>query len=89
MDVFFVAAGSVVRCGLFYLRRGGQLFVGAGPTYVSFWMPAGLSIAVFLLNKTRDWPWFLVALFLANYLFDHFHGTRPAMAFLLLFRECR
>ena len=51
-----------------------------GATYVSFWMPAGLSIAVLLLNKTRDWPWLMLAVVPANYLFDYFHGTRSEVA---------
>jgi PAS domain S-box-containing protein len=50
-------------------------------TYVSFWMPAGLSIAVLLLNRTRDWPWFLLAVFPANFLFDFFHGTKIPVIF--------
>jgi PAS domain S-box-containing protein len=54
-----------------------------GATYVSFWMPAGLSIAVLLLNKTRDWLWLLLAIFTANFLFDYyFHERPPVMALL-------
>jgi PAS domain S-box-containing protein len=54
-----------------------------GATYVSFWMPAGLSIAVLLLSKTRDWPWLLLAIFPANFLFDYwFLQNRPTIAVL-------
>ena len=43
--------------------------------FVSFWMPAGLSVAVLLMNPTRDWPWLLLAILPANFLFDSLHGT--------------
>jgi PAS domain S-box-containing protein len=49
--------------------------------FISFWMPAGISVAVLLLNRTRDWPWLLLAIFPANFLFDYFHGTKPAAIF--------
>jgi PAS domain S-box-containing protein len=35
-------------------------------------MPAGFSIAVLLLIRTRDWLWFLLAILPANFLFDIF-----------------
>lgn len=57
-----------------YLSRSGA--------FVSFWMPAGLALAVLLMNKTRDWPWLLLAIFTAGFLFDFFHGARPAVGFL-------
>jgi PAS domain S-box-containing protein len=50
-------------------------------TYVTFWMPVGLSVAVLLLNRTRDWPWLLLAIFPANFLFDIIHGTRLPLIF--------
>jgi PAS domain S-box-containing protein len=43
--------------------------------YLSFWLPAGLSLAVLLLNPTRDWKWFLLAIIPANWFFDYFFGT--------------
>lgn len=43
---------------------------------VSFWMPAGLSIAVLLLSCTRDWPWLLLAILPADLLFDTLRGTK-------------
>jgi PAS domain S-box-containing protein len=45
-------------------------------TFVGFWLPAGLSIAVLLLSRTRDWPWLLLAILPANLLFDIVQGTR-------------
>lgn len=50
-----------------------------GGTFVSFWLPAGLFLAVLLLNPTRDWPWFVLAVLPANLIFDHFHGTKFAV----------
>jgi integral membrane sensor domain MASE1 len=44
--------------------------------YISFWLPAGLYVAALLLNKTRDWPWLVLAAFPANLAFDLIHGTR-------------
>lgn len=49
--------------------------------FVSFWMPAGLSLAILLLDRTRNWPWLLLAIFPANFLFDWLRGTNPAAIF--------
>lgn len=43
--------------------------------YLSFWLPAGLSIAVLLLSPTRDWKWLLLMILPANWLFDYFFRT--------------
>lgn len=45
-------------------------------TFVSFWMPAGFSVAVLLLSRTRDWPWLLLAILPANLLFDILEDRR-------------
>ncbi len=47
----------------------------------SFWMPAGLSLAVLLLSRTRDWPWLLLAIFPARLIFGLMQGARPAAIF--------
>lgn len=67
----------VVLFGLAYFLCAlfGNYLSVHGQTYVSFWVPAGLSLAVLLLNRTRDWPWFLLAAVLANFFFDRHHGT--------------
>jgi PAS domain S-box-containing protein len=44
-------------------------------TSVSFWLPAGLYVAVLLLNERRDWWWFVLAAFPANLVFDLMRGT--------------
>src|SRR5687767_9970806 len=48
-------------------------------TYVSFWLPAGLYVAVLLLNEERDWPALVATALAANFAFDLVHGT-PALA---------
>jgi PAS domain S-box-containing protein len=63
---------------------GSYLSVRESP-YVSFWLPAGLSVAVLLLNPTRDWPWLTLAAFPANFLFDVIDGTKLAMIFCYYF----
>jgi PAS domain S-box-containing protein len=67
----------------FICAAAGSFLSVRNATYVSFWMPAGLSIAVLLLNKTRDWPWLLLAILPANFVFDFFyHQNPPEMALL-------
>ena len=43
--------------------------------YLTFWLPAGLYVAVLLLNETRIWPWLILAALPANLAFDWLHGT--------------
>lgn len=40
---------------------------------LTFWLPAGLSVAVLLLNRTRDWPWLLAAALPAVFIFHWLH----------------
>src|SRR3989442_8891958 len=44
--------------------------------YVSFWLPAGLYVAVLLLNERRAWRGLVLTAFPANLVFDLFHGTK-------------
>src|SRR5438477_1012804 len=44
--------------------------------YVSFWLPSVLYVSVLLLNERRAWPWFVLAAFPGNLVFDLFHGTK-------------
>jgi len=60
----------------FFIALGAKHLSQPHWTFVSFWMPAGLSVAVLLLSRTRDWPWFLLAILPANLLFDVLQGTR-------------
>ncbi len=77
---------AVLYCVAYFLCAViGSYLSARGATYVSFWLPAGLSVAVLLLNPTRDWPWLVLAAFPANFLFDVIHGTRLAMIFCFYF----
>ncbi len=46
-----------------------------------FWLPAGLYVAVLLLNETRSWPWFILAALPANLAFNLLQGTPLAVIF--------
>lgn len=47
----------------------------SGRTYVIFWLPAGLYVAVLLLHAPRQWGWFIAAALPANLAFDLTKGT--------------
>ena len=66
----------------FFCAQAGSYLSARDGIYTSFWMPAGLSMAVMLMNPTRDWPWLLLAFFPANFLFDYFHKTPWAVTLL-------
>jgi PAS domain S-box-containing protein len=63
----------------------GSYLSARGGTFISFWLPAGLFVAVLLLNRTRDWPWLLLAAFPANFIFDFFHDQNPNPAVIFFF----
>ena len=44
--------------------------------FVTFWLPAGLFLAVLLSNPTRDWPWLALAVLPANLAYDLLYGTK-------------
>jgi len=69
----------------FFCAEAGSYLSVRNSTYVSFWLPAGLTTAVLLLNRTRDWPWFLLAAFPANFAFDFVHDPKPNFALVFLF----
>lgn len=64
--------------GLAYLlcAETGRFLSPPGGTYVSFWLPAGLYVAVLLLSERRDWLWLVLAATAANFIFDIQKGTR-------------
>ncbi len=62
----------------FFCAEVSSYLSARGGTFVSFWLPAGLSVAVLLLNRTRDWPWFLLAALPANFSFDLLHDPKPS-----------
>ena len=47
--------------------------------FAIFWLPAGLYVAVLLLNETRAWPWLILAALPANLAFDLTVGTKPVV----------
>ena len=69
----------------FLCAEAGSYLSACGGTYVSFWLPAGLTTAVLLLNRTRDWPWFLLAVFPAKFAFFFVHDPKPNLALVFLF----
>jgi PAS domain S-box-containing protein len=68
---YFLCAGAN-----FYLK------VPAIP-FITLWLPAGLYVAVLLLNERRDWPWLVLAVLPASLAFELWHGTGPG--FILFF----
>lgn len=53
----------------------GEYLSPRGHAYVSFWLPAGLFVAVLLLQERRDWPWLILAGLPANVCFDVLKGV--------------
>ena len=51
-------------------------------TYISFWLPSGLYVAVLLMNESRAWPWLVAAAFAGNLAFDLADGTNFVVALL-------
>ena len=69
----------------FFCAEAGIYLSARGGTLITFWLPAGLSMAVLLLNRTRDWPWFLLAALPANFIFDLLHDPKPNPAVIFFF----
>lgn len=59
----------------FLLAEASRYLSVHGSTYISFWLPAGLYVAVLPLHERRAWPWLVLAAFAANMAFDLSHGT--------------
>jgi signal transduction histidine kinase len=66
----------------FLVAEAGRFLSVRESTYISFWLPAGLYVAVLLLNQTRTWPWLVLAAFAGNLAFDLMHGTNLVVALL-------
>src|SRR5271170_4306560 len=64
--------------GVIYVicAEAGNYLSPRGSAFITFWLPGGLYLAVLLLNRTRDWPWLVLAALSANLIFDHFYGTK-------------
>ncbi len=75
---------AVLFCvAYFACAEVGSYLSAQSGTFVSFWLPAGLYVAVLLLTESRDWPWLALAALPANLVFDLFHGTKfvPILCF--------
>ncbi|HEY5232402.1 MAG TPA: MASE1 domain-containing protein, partial [Verrucomicrobiae bacterium] len=59
---------------------GDHLSVRGSP-FITFWLPAGLYLAVLLLYPTRNWPWMVLTALAANLVFDLLHGTKFLLTF--------
>jgi PAS domain S-box-containing protein len=59
----------------FLCAQIGNFLTPPGRTDVIFWLPAGLYVAVLLLNEPRHWGWFMAAALPANLIFDLLKGT--------------
>ncbi len=59
----------------FVCAEVGHSLNGPSLPFTSFWLPAGLYVAVLLLNETRAWPLLALAAFPANLIFDLSLGT--------------
>ena len=44
-------------------------------TNVTYWIPAGIAIAAYLLAETKQWPYLALTQFTANFIFDFSHGA--------------
>jgi signal transduction histidine kinase len=59
----------------FLVAEAGRFLSVRDSTYISFWLPAGLYVAVLLMNESRAWPWLVLGAFAGNLAFDLAHGT--------------
>ena len=69
LTLFFFAAGIFVCAEL------GRALSPAHGSYVSFWLPTGLYVAMLLLNGSQNWLRIVCATLPANFAFDLLHGT--------------
>jgi PAS domain S-box-containing protein len=61
----------------YFFCAGASSFLSArNSPFVTFWLPAGLFLAVLLSNPTRDWPWLALAVLPANVAYDLLYGTK-------------
>ena len=61
----------------YFFCAGASSFLSArNSPFVTFWLPAGLFLAVLLSNPTRDWPWLALTVLPANLAYDLLYGTK-------------
>src|SRR6478736_4534579 len=61
--------------GYFVCAVLGEFLSPRGHTYVSFWLPAGLFVAVLLVHERREWIWLVLGALSANVIFDVLKGV--------------
>ena len=64
--------------GYFACAVAGNWLSAPASLFVTFWVPSGFAVAVFLLSDTRDWRWLTLAMVAANLSFNLWQGT-PAL----------
>src|ERR1700679_3791559 len=60
--------------GYFLCAEASIYLYATGGPFIPIGLPAGLYVAVLLLNDRRDWPWLVLAVLPANLVFDFLHG---------------
>src|SRR5580692_5397148 len=60
----------------FFCAEASSFLSARNSPFVTFWLPAGLFLAVLLSNPTRDWPWLALAVLPANLAYDLLYGTK-------------
>jgi signal transduction histidine kinase len=65
----------ILGAAYFLVAELGRFMSVRESTYISFWLPAGVYVAVLLLNEGRSWPWLVLGAFTGNLAFDLSHGT--------------
>ena len=69
-----LAANALWFGAAFYaLAEVSRVLSSPDTSYVTFWLPGGLYVAGLLLSENRAWPWLVLAVLPANYLFDWLH----------------
>ena len=63
--------------GFFFCAWLGWALSPPGGTAIGYWLPGGFFVATLLLNPTREWPWFMLAILPANIGFDLLHDPDP------------
>ena len=75
----------LLALGYFLCAWLGSQLSAPGSTNVTFWLPAGLFVAVLLLNPTRHWLWLALAVFPAAVAFEISRGLNSSPVLILFF----
>ncbi len=75
----------LLALGYFLCAWLGSQLSAPDSTNVTFWLPAGLFVAVLLLNPTRHWLWLALAVFPAAVAFEISRGLNSSPVLILFF----